>query len=241
MLFRIQDSTRKTAEAEYQLLLDRENHKLQEEHFKTIQLHIAESKQAEFDLLQHLSAIRAYAAADENDRLDFYLSEYIEALPGNMDTAYCENFAVNAVLQYYISMADKDNIETDVHTVVPLSTGISDTDLCIVFGNSIENAIEACRRFDGERFIKINSKIVGKNLAITIDNSFDGIVDEKDGVFFSRKRDDNASDKSSASGRGEGIGISSVKAVAAKYDATARFEADGNVFKAMILLRVEEK
>jgi sensor histidine kinase regulating citrate/malate metabolism len=109
---------------------------------------------------------------------------------------------------------------------LPGNTGISDSDLCIVFGNCVENAIEACRKISGERFIRINSKLTGKMLAITVDNSFDGIIESEGGVYLSRKHE------------GEGVGTSSVKAVARKYGQGARFDVEGSVFKASIMLRV---
>ena len=200
--------------------------KQQGELYEVLRTNIADAKHARHDLRHHLSVIQSYTAAGENDKLSEYLSNYIESLPDKTELAFCENFAVNSVLQYYIGIAKDENIQVDVSLEIPAKINISDTDLCIIFGNCVENAIEACQKVDGERFIKINSKIVGKNLAITIDNSFDGFVDEKDGAFFSRKHD------------GEGIGIASVKAVAAKYGATARFEVVDNVFQAMIMLRI---
>jgi uncharacterized protein with GYD domain len=38
---------------------------------------------------------------------------------------------------------------------------------------------------------------------------------------------------------GEGIGISSVKAVAQKYDGVARFEAKDNIFQASVMLQLK--
>jgi sensor histidine kinase YesM len=105
---------------------------------------------------------------------------------------------------------------------------VSDADLCIVFGNCVENAIEACQRAGGERFIRIKSIIIGDMLAVTIDNSFDGILNQNNNTYQSRKHN------------GEGIGISSVKAVARKYGGDAKFESKANVFQASVILRVKD-
>jgi len=61
--------------------------------------------------------------------------------------------------------------------------------------------------------------------AVTIDNSFDGVIKKEGGMLFSRKH-----------GK-EGIGTSSVSAVAQKYDGEARFEANGNIFQTSVMLR----
>jgi hypothetical protein len=63
-------------------------------------------------------------------------------------------------------------------------------------------------------------------LTVTVDNSFDSEVKKEGDMFLSSKRE------------GEGIGIASVKAVAEKYGESARFEANGNVFQATVILLV---
>jgi nitrogen-specific signal transduction histidine kinase len=65
-------------------------------------------------------------------------------------------------------------------------------------------------------------------LTITIDNSFNGAITETNGVFISQKRE------------GEGIGISSVKAVAQKCGGISKFEAKGDVFQASVMLRLKQ-
>lgn len=96
-----------------------------------------------------------------------------------------------------------------------------DNDLCLVFGNLIENAIEACRRMDtsdslnekSSHFIRLHAHVHYKTLIITMDNSFDGHVTIQNGKYRSSKMDDY------------GIGLSSIRSVAGKYDGDVAFEA----------------
>jgi len=203
---------------------------LKTEYYQAIQSHITATKQARHDLRHHLSVIQSCIDKGDIDQLTKYMDEYRKSLPDDTDFTFCNNYAVNSILRYYSAIAKNEDISFDTHITLPENNQVSDADLCIIFGNCIENAIEACRRVETDRFIKINARVVGKNLAITIDNSFDGLINENEGVFFSRKHENNTSIGS------VGIGISSVKAVVAKYGATARFEASGNVFQAMVLL-----
>ena len=61
-------------------------------------------------------------------------------------------------------------------------------------------------------------------LGITVDNSFSGEVKKDGDLFLSDKRE------------GEGVGISSVRAVARKYGGLAKFEAKDGVFQVSVLL-----
>ena len=63
-------------------------------------------------------------------------------------------------------------------------------------------------------------------LVLVMDNSFDGNVEElPDGRYVSRKRES-----------GVATGLSSIQALADRYDGTALFEPEGRVFKTSVRL-----
>ena len=62
-------------------------------------------------------------------------------------------------------------------------------------------------------------------LAITIDNSFNGEIKKDGEIFLSHKR------------KGAGIGLSSVSAVAKKYEGTVKFECKDQIFEASVMLK----
>jgi len=200
---------------------------LQGEHYKMLRNHIDETRRARHDLRHHLSVFLSFIDKGETGKLVDYINEYQASLPEDTGITFCENYAVNSILSYYVGIAKKEGINVTVHTELPEKTGVSDTDLCIVFGNCVENAIEACRNVTENRFITINSETIGDMLSVTVDNSFDGELTKKGDVFLSRKHDG-------------GIGISSVRIVAHKYNGEARFKVSGNVFQASVLLLIAE-
>jgi len=200
---------------------------LQGMHYKLLQSHIDEVRKARHDLRHHLSAIQAFIDTGESDRLAEYIDEYKATLPDDSVITFCDNYAINSVLQYYIGMAKNEGIKVNVHVELPEKLSIRDSDLCIIFGNCVENALEACRRFEGDRFINVKSMIVGNMLTIVIDNSFDGDLKKKGDGYISRK------DGSL------GIGVSSVKTVIRKHNGEARFEAKNNVFHASMMLNIK--
>ena len=103
-----------------------------------------------------------------------------------------------------------------------------ESDLCVIVGNLMENAAEACARMTGdERFVRVNSFLQYGILTIVVDNSFEGKLRKKDeGVYFSSKRDE------------EGIGLTSVATVAKKYNGNAHFEEKDGVFQASAYVRI---
>ena len=203
---------------------------LQKGAYENLGRQIAETKAARHDLRHHLSVIEGYLQSDNYDELRKYLSEYRSMLPENKELSLCENSAANVIVLHYIEIAREEGISVTTNLYLPNKIGIADMDLCIVLGNCIENALEACRRMkSGRKYIEINSKIHGDMLGITIDNSFDGKVEEQKGKLLSRKRRYE-----------EGLGVSSVQAVAAKYNGTALFTFNQEEFQASIMLNMRK-
>ena len=138
-------------------------------------------------------------------------------------------FCVPIILLHYLALAKAENINVNLDLKIPNDTFIEDIDFCIILGNCLENAIECCNKItEGEKFISIKSKITNYMIGFTIDNSFSGEIIKENNDFISTKKS-----------KKHGIGISSVQAVASKYDGTAKFEVDSmnNIFKASILLK----
>lgn len=180
------------------------------------------------DLHHHLSVLRAFTRTGENAKLDAYLDALTAQLPSEPEGLYCENVAVNAVVAYYAARAKKDGIDLSVQLSVPAEPEqITDNELCVLFGNLLENGVEACGRMtEGPRFIRLKSRLQYETLTIAMDNSFDGTVQRENGALRSSKRPE------------AGVGTASVTAVAERHGGGAQFEADGRVFLSSVYVRV---
>lgn len=178
------------------------------------------------DLRHHINVIRSLTKDEE--KLTTYLDGLADKIPSGEGVRLCENYAVNAVAAYYYAMAQQTGIDIDISLIVPLKIDTHlESDLCVVVGNLMENAVEACGRMaEGKGFIRVNSGLEHGILTLTVDNSFSGKTRKQDGTFLSSKRS------------GEGTGISSVTAVAKKHGGNARFEEKDDVFQASVYLGI---
>lgn len=178
------------------------------------------------DLRHHIAVLRSLTA--DGERLTAYLDGLADKIPSGEGVRLCENYAVNAVAAYYYAMAQQTGIDIDISLIVPLTIDTHlESDLCVVVGNLMENAVEACDRMaEGKGFIRVNSGLEHGILTLTVDNSFSGKTRKQDGTFLSSKRS------------GEGTGISSVTAVAKKHGGNARFEEKDGIFQASVYMRI---
>jgi len=177
------------------------------------------------DLRHQLAVLRSLSGQEE--KLNAYIDTLTAKIPSG-DVKLCENYAVNAVAAYYHATAEQAGVDISISLTVPEELdGEMESDLCVVVGNLLENAVEACNRIDGgNRFICMNSQLIHGTLALAVDNSFTGKLQKRNGALLSSKR------------QGEGTGTSSIKAVAGKYGGDARFEDKDGVFQASVYMQI---
>jgi len=192
----------------------------QREQFSRLMENVEATKIMRHDMKHHLAVISEYVQADNMSGIKGYLEGMEYGLNASRGKHFCDNYAVNAIVSHYLGAAERNDVQVKVKLTVPTETGcVKESDLCVIVGNLLENAVDACKGVkDGNKFIRFFSYVSDNTITFTVENSFGGDLDEEDGVFHSTKHD------------GEGIGLYSVASVTEKYDGAARFEARDNVF-----------
>ena len=159
------------------------------------------------------------------------IKKYLSAATGRIsdyNLHFCENQAVDSVFGYYSTIAEREN--TPFHAVVslPADLSIDEINLCLVFSNLLENAIQASVKTEPARR-KINVEVYPHHnhlLLIHVENTFDGKIQQKNNIFQSSKRS------------GNGIGIESVRHITDKNGGACDFTYKDGVFSAKIMLRI---
>lgn len=219
--------TRLVLEQNRSLELQEKNHQLtmQAMEYKNLQEKITDARRAKHDVRHHIALMQNYLADGNLDALREYLARYNESLPNDSLIRFCENTAANAVLLYFSQQAKDNDVDFIAQVEIPEDIFISDTDLSVLFGNLIENALEACRNESGkDRKIMIRASLIGSSFCITVDNTFSGALRHTpDGMLVSTKH------------KGLGLGTQSVKSIAAQYSGICRFEMRDGMFYASVM------
>ncbi len=199
---------------------------LQKSQYNLMKKRMEETRIARHDLRQHLNLIQAYLDNGDNEALENYLNEYRKSLPTDTTESYCGNYTVDVVMRYYGGQAKPLGIKFDTRIDIPEDIEVAEPDVCVIFGNLLENALEACgSQQSGKKFIRTRAKIIGKKaISLTVDNSCDRQPTENGESYLSSKRD------------GTGIGLISVRNIAKKYNGVADFSYKDGVFYASVLL-----
>ena len=106
---------------------------------------------------------------------------------------------------------------------------IDDVSLCTIFSNTLDNAIEACKKIDdpAKRKLELRCRYTENGyFSFELTNSKVNEIHKKKGRFLSDKEDQNA----------HGIGIASVKEIVDNYEGTLDISYDKEWFKVVILI-----
>ena len=179
------------------------------------------------DFRQHLRVISGLTASGKLEELKKYLAQYDMQLEDE-GMPICANAAMDAIIGYYRMELQGSDINAHWRIELPEKLPLSESDLCVVMGNLLENAVRCVRSEKaGNRSITVYCRMVTPAiLGIVIENTYDGKLDCRNGVFYSTSHD------------GRGTGLLSVETIAKKYNGDFKVETENGVFRANVLLNV---
>ena len=164
---------------------------------------------------------------DENDRktalemLEFGQNSLRQATDGIVpyDTG---NGIVDAILADKQAKAKESDITIRFSGSIPPSA-LSPVDLCVIFGNTIDNAVEACQKLPAEieRIISVSSLCSNGFIFITIENP---IAEE---VLIVN----NSVNTTKENGTLHGFGLYSLNKTVKKYDGELKLSSENHMFR----------
>lgn len=228
ILLKMMIDVSKNAQLQENLHLSETRITAQQKQMELLQLRIQETRRFRHDMRHQFLAVEGFIEEGDMEGLKMYIRQSISLLPVQMTENYCGSTAVNALLCHYKEQAEKDGDRVTLKILLPEELPVLETELCIILGNLLENAVEACRRMESrERFIDVRISMASDTiLVILVRNSYEGSIQRMpDGTFLSAKMKNR-----------KGIGLSSVISIVEKYNGIIKVEYQNQVFKASLLL-----
>lgn len=194
-------------------------------HYENLQSRMDEARCARHDLRQCAAVLEGYLRSGNDAELRHFVAYYLKTVSAGDTLVYTQNTALNALIVYYADLAAAKGTAFDARVEYPPTGPISDIDLAVLFGNLLENAVEACGRLkEVSRSIRLTVRHQGEAYVILLDNTCAAPPEQEGACFRSSKRD------------GQGIGVLSIRRIAEKYHGTADFTYNDGWFHAALLL-----
>lgn len=190
-----------------------------------------QSERLRHDLKNHVIALSGLWEDREWEKMGNYLKKMEEsARLGDYEEA-TGNRVVDVLLHQKQKKAEEKRILWESSVQIPKFCKINEFDLCVLFGNILDNAVEACSKLGGKEngqgspaFIRIHAGAVKRCFLMEVSNSTDALNRPARG--YTAK--DNAKD--------HGIGLLNVEDVVRRYNGTMHVEVENGVFVISVLL-----
>lgn len=223
---KVLESSRHREQLEGALRYADQNLEAQKKQYESLATHMDDARRAQHDLRQHLLVMQSYLKRDDRKNLSDYLDVYLSQLPSDKLEIFSRNDVVNSIVCYYATLAQEDKVTFEAKIDYPESCLVSATDITVLLGNLLENAVEACCNEQVPKFIKLRIRQKGNMLLVLVDNTCTTSVRFQEGTPLSSKRE------------GVGIGAASVRNITERYKGTTQFEQRDRIYCASVLLYI---
>lgn len=181
------------------------------------------------DMKNHMIALENLVHGRQWERAGCYLKEMEEAGDIGFGEEAVGSLVIDALLSHKKRQAKEKNIRWQCDAKLPRDCPVKEMDLCIIVGNIVDNAWEACCRCqdentDNEPFIQINIRKIKQCLFLEVRNS----TDEREERDLHRTRKESCGE--------HGYGLVNIRAAAARYNGTVHTEMKDRIFTTSVLL-----
>ena len=176
------------------------------------------------DMRHHLNMIDGFLSAQKPEQA----SEYIHRIQEDISTIslrrYCENEAMNLLCSSFAEKAASMGVQLTMEVSLPKELSLSDTELCSMVSNGLENALHAVEELDkNRRWVQVSCRIRNSNLLLEIKNPYRGTVRMQEGVPLSAREN-------------HGYGCHSIQTIARRNRGHCLFEPKDGVFTLRVAL-----
>lgn len=209
---------------------------MEQQKYKELSAAVEKNRELVHDVKNHYLVIREYVRDGDYESLAGYIDGLHKDFVRTDSWVYTGNFVLDLILGQKRLTAQGQGFSFELQASPLSGLPFSDREICSLFGNLLDNAIEACERArqrkeekaaaksapGSEGIPEIMLKIEQQNqmLFIEISNSTDEIPEQKERGFQSSKKDPSL----------HGYGLKSVERIVEDHDGVIRYDADGRSF-----------
>ena len=179
------------------------------------------------DMRHHLNAIDGFLAAGKPQQAEEYIRKVRSDIERITPKRYCDNELVNLLCSSFAGKAQRMGVRLEVDAKLPRELSVSDTELCAVLSNALENALRAVSdQPEADRWVTLYCGVRLGKLLVEIQNPCaEGLV-MRDGLPVSERA-------------GHGYGCRSIQTIAERRGGLCEFRARDGIFSMRLVLPVK--
>ena len=166
------------------------------------------------DMRHHMQYLSACIGNNQLERAQEYIQKICSEIEANKVMVFCENEAANLIFSAFTGRAKEQNVPIIIKAQIPKNIHISESDLCVLLSNALENALHACQNLKEKGIqgkIEVSAFEKNKKLFLQFVNSCDSDITFVQGIPVTSQP-------------GHGIGVRSICALVERYEGIYTFE-----------------
>ncbi len=193
-----------------------------------------EMRRIRHDMKNHLSAIAGMIDACDREGAARYIRELLDdGIAGSSkEVSRSGNIVVDALVNHKFKLCRREGIPLEATVFLPVSLPFQSGHLAILFGNLLENAMEACRKVEAQkRYVRLDASYAKGVLFLTVVNPYNGESRRnREGKFLTLKGDTVH----------HGFGLASVEQAVADYHGQVEGREEEGVFQVSVVMYGEK-
>lgn len=170
----------------------------------------------------------SYLESGKYDELKDLYENMIGDLKPESNVVSTGNIGIDSIVNFKLEMARELSIQIEPDIKIRGEVNIENQDVNVLFGNLLDNAIEAVENYEGiDKKIGLQIYSDETALLVRVSNPYENVIqeDEKGNVLTSKEDAIN-----------HGIGLKSIKEVVNRYNGDLKIEWEENIFKVTAFL-----
>lgn len=173
------------------------------------------------DTKYHFLVVQEYLKNEEYENLQKYIKQISDEFQRTVPKVYTGIKILDFILEQKRVVAQKSGIRYEIDTMLLTGIPTTEQETCALFGNLLDNAIEACCLVETEeKWIEIQINQSNQLLSIEVLNTFEIPCIRKQGVFETIKEERSV----------HGYGIKSMRRIVDKHQGLITYEEKEKIF-----------
>jgi len=201
----------------------------QTQYFKELSDKYKLSNKTIHDTKNQLFAISAAISDNDVDMAKSKIDELCKNAAGGENSIRTGNDALDALINTKYNDNKELNIKFKHNIIISAKNKVDNIDLCIIIGNALDNAIEACSKIDKsiEKEIMLKIRQVKDHLAIEMTNPTSEKIEKENGKLVSGKKEKEL----------HGFGMQSMEEIVNKYNGNLNYSQKDGFFSLKIYVQ----
>lgn len=219
LLFTLIEEVTILLKADFENIAYKQEHEFQKKYYEEIDHQIIQLHKIKHDYKNELLTLCDLFLKDSTSALNI-LCNYITDLDEISFDTYSSNKYLNSILRIKYTLAKKMNIKITSSAFIPQGLDLKYSEIGIIFGNLLDNAIEANTLLsEAHRYIILKTQYFDDFLFVHIKNPYDSAITSPKMPIEEH-----------------GYGLKNVKQIVEQHNGVIKFDTSNNVFEVDIIL-----